>query len=125
MMLPLNLRFKTKQIQRSPTLITGIVLVYAGRTYVASARYGLYTDKKRMKILDITVHKDWQKRGIGTILSDIMKAIAKGYKLNRIILTAAVHTTAWQFWEKQGFQFYNSHYMEFLPQPLNTESKIG
>lgn len=116
-MLPSNLRFNIKQIQRKPTLIAGVILVYAGRVYVASARYSIYTDKNRMKILDVTVHEGWQKRGIGTILSGIMKAIAKGYKLDRITLTAA--STSCQFWEKQGFRLCNFPYMEFLPQALN------
>lgn len=123
-MLPLNLKFVIKQIQRKPTLIAGTIFVHAGRTHVASARYKIYTNKKRMKILDVQVHEGWQKRGIGTILSGMMKAIAKGYDLNRITLMVAVLTTSWKFWEKQSFQFYNFYYMEFLPQRLNTESKI-
>lgn len=114
-MLPSNLRFKIKQIQRKPTLIAGTILVYAGRTYIASARYTIYTDKKRMKILDVQVHEGWQKRGIGTVLSGIMKAIAKGYKLDRINLRTMIHTSSWQFWWKMGFRFYKTNWMEFFP----------
>jgi len=125
LMLPLNLRFEIKQVLRKKHIIAGTILGYVKEKQIAIAKYNIYLYEGRMKILQLDVEDGWQRRGIGSLMATMMKAIARGYDVERINLLADVLTTSWAFWQKMGFSFYRSpNYMEYFPQHLNKRAKI-
>jgi len=123
-MLPSNLKFEIKHVQQKHSVIAGTIHAHVKKEQVAIAKYLIKTYEGRMKILQLDVSEAWQKRGIGTLMATMMKAIAKGYELDRINLMVAVVPPSWGFWEKQGFKFYATNYMEFFPKALNKGFKI-
>lgn len=67
------------------------------------AYYVLIINKTHIRLIDIAVTKEYQKRGIGKLLLNRIKQIAKYKGLNKITLRTSMEETAFLFWLSQGF----------------------
>lgn len=98
---------------------------WVGNAHVGEAKFLIRKNSTTMKIIQMDVFPPWQRRGIGTLLSDKLKAIACERGCKRITLLAIWETRSQEFWKKQGFKYYKPpNFMEFVPQSLNSGLKL-
>jgi GNAT superfamily N-acetyltransferase len=117
--LPPNIRLTVSHIEQKKAT-RGTIFAYVKRTRIAFAKYLIKKKDNTMKVIAVDVDEEWQRRGIGTLLSNLLKILATGHGCKRIILLALWDTGAGEFWEKQGFKYYQApNFMEFIPQDLN------
>lgn len=67
------------------------------------AYYVATINQKNIRLIDIAVNKEYQKRGIGKFLLNRIKQVAKYKGLNKITLRTSMEEKAFLFWLSQGF----------------------
>lgn len=73
--------------------------------YIPQIAYYVATKSKRaIRIIDIAIVKEYQKRGIGTYLINRIRSIALKNKKEKITLRTSSEETAFMFYQKLGFK---------------------
>lgn len=67
------------------------------------AYYVATFSRNKIRIVDIAISKEYQRKGLGTILINRIKAIAKAKGINKITLRTSSEETAFMFYQKLGF----------------------
>lgn len=72
--------------------------------YIPNVAYYVATvSKNKVRLVDIAVSSEFQKKGIGTQLINRIKEIAKAKGVKKITLRTSSDETAFMFYHKQGF----------------------
>ena len=100
--------------QETGKVVSGTIKLYESRKKVGYVAY-ILTKDKHLKLLNLQIEKPFRLKGYGTLLVNVARGLAKGYKCKKIVLLSLDEAVL--FWEKMGFKEKNSglglHYMEY------------